>query len=50
MFKFIEKMFIGLSSICTIGSFGESLASNSKVSRKCVSLINWPCQARTTKS
>ena len=31
-------MFIGLLSACTIAIFGESLASNSKESIKCVSL------------
>ena len=36
MFGFIKKMFIGLSSICAVGSFCESLVSNSKGSIKCV--------------
>ena len=39
-------MFIGLSSTCAIVSFNEPLACNSKRSIKCVSLNNWPCQAR----
>ena len=44
MFGFtIQKMFIGLLSACTIVSFGESLASNSEWSIKCVSLNNQPC-------
>ena len=30
MLGFIKKMFIGLLSPCTIGSFGKSLAFNSK--------------------
>ena len=38
MFIFIKEMFIALLSVCVIGSFGESLASN----LKCVSLtINY---------
>ena len=37
MFVFIKKMLIGLSSACTIGSFGASLASNRKEPIKCVS-------------
>ena len=41
-------MFIGLLSACTIGSFGESLASNLKRPIKCVSLSNKPCKARPT--
>ena len=36
-------MFIGLLSAWTIVSFGESLASNSEWSIKCVSLNNQPC-------
>ena len=43
-----QKMFIGLLSACTIGSFGEILASYSKESIKWVSLNNRPCQARPT--
>ena len=35
-------MFIGILSACTIGSFGESLVSNSKWPIKCVSLNNHP--------
>ena len=38
-------MFIGLLSVYTIGSFGESLLSNSKGPVKCVSLNKHPCQA-----
>ena len=30
MSGFLKEMFIALSSVCTIGSFGESLASNSE--------------------
>ena len=41
-------MFIGLRSVCTIGSFGESLASNSKRPINCVSLKNQPSQAWPT--
>ena len=41
-------MFIGLLSVCITGSFGESLASNSKGYIKCASLNNQPCQARPT--
>ena len=37
MFVFIKKMLIGLSSACTIGSFGASLASKHQ-----------PCQTRPT--
>ena len=43
-----KKMFIGLLSVCTIGSFGESLVSNSKGPIKCVTLNNRPCQAIPT--
>ena len=39
-------MAIGLLSVSTIGSFGKSLASNSKERLKCLSLNNRPCQAR----
>ena len=45
---FISKMFIGLLSICAIGSFGSSLASNYRKPIKYVSINNWPCQARPT--
>ena len=48
MFRLIFKMFIGLLSTCTIGSFDGSLASNSKGYIKCVLLNNWPCQAWPT--
>ena len=48
MFGFIKKMFIGLSSVCTMGHFCESLTFNSKAAIKCVSLSNNPCQARPT--
>ena len=48
MFGLIEKMFIGLLSICTIGSFSGSLASNSNGPVKCVSLNNQPSQAIST--
>ena len=41
-------MFIRLLSIYTRGSFGESLASNSKVHLKCISLINVACQVIPT--
>ena len=34
MFIFIKEMFIALLSVCVIGGFGESLASN----LKCISL------------
>ena len=46
MFRFIEKMFIGLLSVCTIESFGESLVSNSII--RCASLNNNPSQTRPT--
>ena len=48
MFAFIYKMFIRLLSTCTIGSFGESLVSNSKGRLKFISLNNQPSQARPT--
>ena len=38
MFGFIKKMFIELSSACTIGNFGVLLDCNSKGPIKCVSL------------
>ena len=41
-------MFIGLLSTCTVESFDESLAFNSKGHIKCVSLNNRPCQSRPT--
>ena len=41
-------MFIELLSTCSIGNFGESLASNSKGRLKWMSLNNRPCQARPT--
>ena len=47
MFGFVIKMFIGLLSTCTIGSFGEWLAFNSKGPIICVSLNNQLCKART---
>ena len=40
MFRLIFKMFIGLLSTCTIGSFDASLASNSKGYIACVFLNN----------
>ena len=48
MFGCIKKMFIGLLSIYTIRSFGESLVSNLKGPVKRVSLNNHPCQVRPT--
>ena len=48
MFGFINKMFIGLISTCTRGSFCESLVFNSKGSIKCLSLNKQPCQASPT--
>ena len=47
-FGFIKKMFVGLLSICTIGSFGKSLASNLKGPIAYVSLNNQSCQTRPT--
>ena len=41
-------MFIGLLSVCTIGSFGESLVFNSKGPIKSLTLKNRLCQARPT--
>ena len=46
MFGFIEKISIGLLSICITGSFSGSLVSNSKGLAKCVLINHWPCQAR----
>ena len=48
MFGFIKKMFIGLLSTCTTVRLAESLAPNSEVYIKCVSLNNQPCQGRAT--
>ena len=48
MFRFIEKLFIELLSICTIGNLGDSLASNSREHLKCMYLNNQTCQARPT--
>ena len=39
-------MFIVIA--CTIGRFGESLASNSKRAIKCIPLNNRPCRPRPT--
>ena len=39
-------MFIGILSVCTIGSSGESLVSNSKRPIKCLLLNIHLCQAR----
>ena len=41
-------MFVGLLSVCIKGSFGQSLISNTKGSKKCLTLNNWPCEARPT--
>ena len=48
-FDLLKKyIYIGLLSVCTIGSIDESIVSNSKGPIKCVSLNNRPCQARPT--
>ena len=41
----LKNVFVLLST-CTTATLGGSLASNSKRRIKCVSLNNWPCQAR----
>ena len=38
IFRYIKKIFIELLSVCAVGSFGESLAPNSKGPVKCVSI------------
>ena len=48
MFVFIEKMLIRSLTVCTIGSFGESLVSNAKKLIKCVPLNYHPSCARPT--
>ena len=48
MFRFIKKMSSELLSAGTLGIFGKSLAFNSKVTLKLVSLNNEPCQTRPT--
>ena len=48
MFGLIEKLFIGLLSLCTVGRFCELLTFNSKESIICLSLDNQPCHARPT--
>ena len=48
VFQIIKKMFTELLSVCTTRRFGGSLAFNSKLSIKCVSLNNRPYQARPT--
>ena len=48
MLGFIEKLFTGLLSDCTIGRFGDSLAFNSNGPIKCVSLNNLTRKARAT--
>ena len=45
-FWIYQQIFIGLLSVCTIGSFSASLAFNSKGLIKCAPLNNQPCQAR----
>ena len=40
MFAFIKKMFLGLLSVCIKGSFGQSLISNTKGPKKCLTLNN----------
>ena len=45
LYLFLKK-FIELLSVYAIGSFGESLLSNSKGLLKCVSLNNRSCQTR----
>ena len=44
----LEKMFIGLLSICTVVRFSSSLQSNYKEPMKCVTFNNRPCQAIPT--
>ena len=46
MFRVIKN--IKLLSICTVGSFDNSLAFNCKGPTKCLFLNNRPCQARPT--
>ena len=46
MFGSMKKIIIRLLSVCTIGSFEESLVFNSKGPMKCLTLNNQPCQAR----
>ena len=48
MFGFIKKMFIGLLSVCTIGSFGVLLVFNSKGTLKFLALNSQPRQLRPT--
>ena len=42
------KKIISLLSVCTIVSFGEPLVSNSSKPINCLTLNNWPWQARPT--
>ena len=46
--SFLKKMFIVLSSACTIGRFCASLTFNSIGPIKCVPLNNQPCRDRLT--
>ena len=48
MFRFIKQRFIGSLSVCTIGSFGQSLVSKLKGPIKCLTLNNWPCPFKAT--
>ena len=48
IFGHINKIFIGLLSVCTTGRFCGSLVFNFKGPVTCVSLSNQPCQARTS--
>ena len=47
MFGFIKRIFIGLLSVSTAGSFREWLVFNSKGPLKCKSLNNEPSKARS---
>ena len=46
MLGFIKKIFIGLLSVCAIGTSSGSFTANMKGFMKFVSLNNQPCKAR----
>ena len=48
MLGLLKKILTGLLSVCTIGSFVESLASDAEGRLRCISLNNQSYQARQT--
>ena len=48
MSRFIKQIFLGLLSVCTIGSFCESLVFNSKGRMSSMTYDNRQCQVMST--